>query len=114
MAEAERKAQLLETQVATLSKLLTPVPRLLAFGTAEIGVAKGYEVALGAALGDDLDASTNPASPAHWARTDASDDPARRLPPKRSEARYAAPAPLARRLNQIGVILRRRTRLANV
>ena len=34
-----------------------------------ISVAKGYEAALGAALGDDLDASTNSASPAHWTRT---------------------------------------------
>jgi len=36
--------------------------------TEEISVAKGYEAALGAALGDDLDASTNAAAPAHWPR----------------------------------------------
>ena len=74
--------------------------------TEEISVAKGYEAAIGAALGDDLDASTNPASPAHWAATDASDDPA--LPPgvEALAKRVTAPAPLARRLNQIGVVLR--------
>ncbi len=75
--------------------------------TEEISVAKGYEAALGAALGDDLDASTNPASPAHWASTDASDDPS--LPPgveALSPSWSTAPAPLARRLNQIGVVLR--------
>ncbi|MBO0733530.1 MAG: chromosome segregation protein SMC, partial [Methylocapsa sp.] len=105
--EAESRAQKLETQVETLSKVLTagtggfwpPV-------TDEITVAKGYEAALGAALGDDLEASTNPASPAHWAETEGPDDPA--LPP-RVEALLklvSAPSALARRLNQIGVVLR--------
>ncbi|MGH6851992.1 MAG: chromosome segregation protein SMC, partial [Methylocella sp.] len=107
MAEAERKAQTLETQVATLSKLLNAgAGGLWPSVTGEISVAKGFEAALGAALGDDLDASTNPASPAHWASTDASDDPA--LPPglEALARRVTAPAPLARRLNQIGVVLR--------
>jgi len=74
--------------------------------TEEISVAKGYEAALGAALGDDLDASTNAAAPAHWAATDASEDPA--LPPgvEALARRVTAPAPLTRRLNQIGVVLR--------
>ena len=38
-----------------------------------ITVAKGYETALGAALGDDLDASTDASAPAHWADTGAGD-----------------------------------------
>ena len=107
MAEAERKAQTLETQVATLSKLLNAgTGGFWPSVTEEISVAKGYEAALGVALGDDLDASTNPASPAHWARTDASDDPA--LPPgvEALSRLVTAPAPLARRLNQIGVVPR--------
>ncbi|MGH7755538.1 MAG: chromosome segregation protein SMC, partial [Vulcanimicrobiaceae bacterium] len=107
MAEAERKAQILETQVATLSKLLNAgTGGFWPSVTEEISVAKGYEAALGAALGDDLDASTNPASPAHWAWTDAPDDPA--LPPGvEALARLVtAPAPLARRLNQIGIVPR--------
>ena len=107
MAEAERKAQTLETQVATLSKLLNAgTGGFWPSVTEEISVAKGYEAALGAALGDDLDASTNPASPAHWARTDAADDPA--LPPgvEALSRLVTAPAPLARRLNQIGVVPR--------
>jgi chromosome segregation protein len=107
LADAERKAQNLDTQIATLSKLLNAGsggfwPAV----TEEISVAKGYEAALGAALGDDLDASTNPGSPAHWAATDASDDPT--LPPgvEALAKRVTAPAPLARRLNQIGVVTR--------
>ncbi|MCI0599419.1 MAG: chromosome segregation protein SMC, partial [Beijerinckiaceae bacterium] len=107
LAEAESHAQRLETQAATLSKLLNtgnggfwpPV-------TEEISVVKGYEAALGVALGDDLDASTNPASPAHWAASDGADDPA--LPPgvEPLSNLVTAPAPLARRLNQIGVVPR--------
>ena len=95
LAEAERKAQNLETQIATLSKLLNAgTGGFWPAVTEEISVAKGYEAALGAALGDDLDASTNPASPAHWAATDASDDPA--LPPgvEALAKRVTAPAPL--------------------
>ncbi len=105
--EAESKAQKLETQAATLSKLLNagtggfwpPV-------TEEITVAKGYEAALGAALGDDLDASTNLASPAHWAESDGLEDP--ELPPgvESLSKLVSAPAALARRLKQIGVVLR--------
>ncbi|HEX3494058.1 MAG TPA: chromosome segregation SMC family protein, partial [Methylocella sp.] len=107
IAEAERKAQTLETQVATLSKLLNAgTGHFWPSVTEEISVAKGYEAALGVALGDDLDASTNPASPAHWARTDAADDPA--LPPgvESLSRLVTAPAPLTRRLNQIGVVAR--------
>ncbi|MGH6842551.1 MAG: chromosome segregation protein SMC, partial [Methylocella sp.] len=106
-AEAERKTQTLETEVATLSKLLNAgADGLWPSVIEEISVAKGYETALGTALGDDLDASTDPASPAHWARIDALNDPA--LPPGvEALARHvAAPAPLARRLNQIGVVPR--------
>jgi chromosome segregation protein len=107
LAEAERKAQNLETQIATLSKLLNAgTGGFWPAVTEEISVAKGYEAALGAALGDDLDASTNAAAPAHWAATDASEDPA--LPPgvEALAKRVTAPAPLTRRLNQIGVVLR--------
>jgi chromosome segregation protein len=107
LADAERKAQNLETQINTLSKLLNAgTGGFWPAVTEEISVAKGYEAALGAALGDDLDASTNPASPAHWATTDGSDDPS--LPPgvEPLSKLVTAPAPLARRLNQIGVILR--------
>ncbi|HUB64277.1 MAG TPA: AAA family ATPase [Methylocella sp.] len=107
LAESERRAQKLETQIATLSKLLnTGTGGFWPAVTEEITAAKGYEAALGAALGDDLDASTNCAAPAHWAVTDGSDDPG--LPPgvEALAKRVTAPAPLARRLNQIGVVLR--------
>ena len=75
--EAERKAQRLETEVRTLRKILHSQSGSLWPPVVEdLSVAKGYEAALGAALGDDLDASTNPSAPAHWALTTESDDAA--------------------------------------
>ncbi len=107
LTEAERRAQKLGTEAQTLSKLLNAAsggfwPPV----TEEITVAKGFEAALGAALGDDLDASTNPSAPAHWAETDRRGDPA--LPPGVEPLAdlVTAPAALARRLNQIGLVLR--------
>ena len=107
LAEAERMAQRAETEVATLRKLLDgggggfwpPV-------TDAMSVQKGYEAALGAALGDDLDASDNPSAPARWITTDALNDPP--LPPGVTTLAtlVSAPPALRRRLAQIGVVLR--------
>ncbi|WP_395696497.1 chromosome segregation SMC family protein [Methylocella sp.] len=105
--EAERKAQKLATEAQTLAKLLTgrtgdfwpPV-------TEEIAVARGYEAALGAALGDDLDASTNPSAPAHWMETDRRGDPALPEGCEPLSELVTGPAALARRLNQIGLVAR--------
>ena len=106
--EAERKAQRLETEVRTLSKLLaTAESDLWPPVVEEIAVEKGYEAALGAALGDDLDASTNTSAPAHWSLSGPqADDPA--LPPGvvALADMVQAPAQLARRLAQIGVVVR--------
>ncbi|SFK05105.1 chromosome segregation protein SMC [Methylocapsa palsarum] len=107
LAEAERRAQKLATEVQTLSKLLNAgAGGFWPAVTEEISVAKGFEAALGAALGDDLDASTNPAAPSHWAKTDAEGDPA--LPPgvETLSKRVSAPPALTRRLDQIGIVLR--------
>ncbi len=105
--DAERKAQRLETETRTLSKLLaTAESDLWPPVVDEIKVEKGYEAALGAALGDDLDASTNASAPAHWGQSPPADDPA--LPPGVAplSSLVQAPAQLARRLNQIGVVVR--------
>jgi len=61
---AERRAQRLETEVRTLEKLLqSGSGGLWAPVVEQISVAKGYETALGAALGDDLDASAETSAP---------------------------------------------------
>ncbi len=107
-SDADRAAQRLETEVRTLSKLLaTAASDLWPPVVEEISVAKGYEAALGAALGDDLDASANTSAPAHWALVgDASSDPA--LPPGVDSLAklVTAPPALARRLAQIGIVVR--------
>ncbi|AWM87840.1 chromosome segregation SMC family protein [Microvirga sp. 17 mud 1-3] len=104
--EAERKAQRLETEARTLAKLVTSATGdLWPPALDQITVDKGYETALGAALGDDLDASTNPSAPAHWAETGPGEsDPV--LPEGVTSLAdlCRAPAPLRRRLRQIGVV----------
>ncbi|MET0745456.1 MAG: chromosome segregation protein SMC, partial [Microvirga sp.] len=106
LADAERKAQRLETEARTLAKLFASATGdLWPPALDQITIEKGYETALGAALGDDLDASTNESAPAHWAGTGPGDgDPA--LPDAvRSLADVAAAPPaLLRRLRQIGIV----------
>ncbi|MBG0809248.1 chromosome segregation protein SMC [Methylosinus sp. H3A] len=107
LAEAEKRAGRLETEARTLEKLLeSGGGDLWAPIVESVTVEKGYETALGAALGDDLDASIETSAPAHWALTSGAGDPS--LPPgvrSLSEMVQAPPA-LARRLAQIGVVLR--------
>ena len=108
LADIERKAQRLETEVRTLTNLLANAASdLWPPVVEEMSVQKGYEAALGAALGDDLDASTNASAPAHWG---VSGDPAHdaALPPglRTLGTIVTAPQALARRLAQIGIVLR--------
>jgi len=107
LADAERKAQKLETEAATLSKLLTtgtggfwpPV-------TDDISVDKGFEAALGAALGDDLEASTNTSAPAHWALIDGGADAALPQGVEPLVKFVRAPQALHRALSAIGFVTR--------
>jgi chromosome segregation protein len=108
LAEAERAAQRLETEARTVAGLLGsdssgPWPRAVD----AVSVARGYEGALGAALGDDLDASVDEAAPAHWSLlAPADEDPLLPAGADPLAARVAAPPALARRLAQVGVIAR--------
>jgi chromosome segregation protein len=72
-----------------------------------ITVAEGYEKALGAALGDDLDAPVGSSAPMHWAGAAAEPtDPALPAGAAALSEFVKAPAELARRLAQIGVVAR--------
>ena len=106
--EADRAAQRLETEVRTLTKMLEGGSSdLWPAVVEEMTVEKGYEAALGAALGDDLDASTNVSAPAHWAVSELQGaDPS--LPPGVASLLDLVDAPeaLTPRLRQIGVVLR--------
>ncbi|MFP6742494.1 MAG: chromosome segregation SMC family protein, partial [Alphaproteobacteria bacterium] len=71
----------------------------------QINVEAGMETALGAALGDDLAASSDTKAPLHWRGLDSAGDP----PPLPKGATsladvVAAPPALTRRLSQIGVV----------
>jgi chromosome segregation protein len=108
LADAERRVQRLETEAKTIGKLLAvESENLWPPAMDRLAVEKGYEKALGAALGDDLDAPIDPTAPMRWAGVpfDPSDPP---LPEGVAAlAQYVkAPDELARRLAQIGVVER--------
>src|SRR5207248_9312069 len=108
LVEAERRAHRLDTEAKTLAKLLhVDTKSLWPAVIDEITVDKGYEAALGAALGDDLEAPIDPSAPMRWAgaSTDAS-DPALPDGVKPLGDHVNAPQQLRRRLAQIGVINR--------
>jgi chromosome segregation protein len=108
LAEAERRAQRLETESRTLAKLLhVDTKSLWPAVIDDLTVEKGFEAALGAALGDDLEAPADPSAPMRWAG--AAIEPTDPALPEGVEplARHVtAPPELARRLAQIGVIER--------
>jgi chromosome segregation protein len=108
LAEAERRAQRLDTEAKTLARLLhVDTKNLWPSVIDDLTVEKGYEAALGAALGDDLEAPIDPLAPMRWAG--AAIDPADPVLPEGVEAlatKVTAPWELGRRLAQIGVIAR--------
>jgi chromosome segregation protein len=108
LTAAERHVAQLETEARTLTKVLqADVQSLWPPALDLISVEKGYEAALGAAFGDDINAPVDPAAPERWAGSQSeSSDP---MLPYGAEplAHYvAAPAELSRRLAQIGVVER--------
>ncbi|MBG0795712.1 chromosome segregation protein SMC [Methylocystis sp. H62] len=104
---AALRAQRLETEIRTLEHLLqTGSGGLWAPVVESMTVEKGYETALGAALGDDLDASAEDSAPAHWSVTSGEGDSALPNGVRALAALVEAPPALRRRLAQIGVVLR--------
>ena len=108
LADAERAVQRLDTEAKTLMKLLAVETQSMWPPVIDsITVEKGYEIALGAALGDDLDAPVDQSHAMRW--TGAAVDPSDPALPEgaQSLAKYVqAPPELARRLAQIGVVER--------
>jgi len=106
LTDAERHLSSLETEARTLNQILTASSSgEYAPVVDQMEVAPGYETALGAALGDDLEAALDPEAAVHWAGMEPnSGDPA--LPEGAVPlARHVkAPPQMARRLAQIGVV----------
>ncbi|KGB52548.1 Chromosome partition protein Smc [Sphingopyxis sp. LC81] len=104
LAEARAALAALEGEASTLERALaaarSDADRILD----QLRVAPGYEAALAAALGDDLDAGTDKDAARSWGGADAAkSDPA--LPPgtKPLAEFVQAPAALSRRLAQVAV-----------
>jgi chromosome segregation protein len=105
LAEAERRTQRLETEAKTLSKVLAVETRNLWPPVIDhISVDKGFEKALGAALGDDLDAPVDASAPMRWSTVSADGDPPLPDGIPSLAAHVKAPDALTRRLAQIGVV----------
>ncbi len=106
LAESEKRANRLETEARTLSKLLHVDSKSMWPAVIDdLAVAKGYETALGAALGDDLEAPVDLNAPMRWGGAEI--DPTDPQLPHGVEPltkNVATPDALARRLAQIGVI----------
>ncbi len=115
---AQIELRSLETEHDTLAELVhAPVGAFKAV-LDEITVARGYEIALAAALGDDIEAALDDEAPIYWASPDAdvdgdaADDGDReimadpRLPKgcKPLIGHVEAPAALHRRLSQVGIV----------
>ena len=96
----------IETESRTLSKILNAgASGLFPAVVDEIKVDKGFETALGAALGEDIDAPLDRAAPAHWGDVAFANDTST-LPDGVTtlSAHVRAPRQLQRRLGQIGII----------
>lgn len=106
LQEADTRLARLRAEEEALSALLTVGdPDLWPPMIDALSVEPGYELAIAAALGDDLNAPSDEAAPVHW----------RVLPPfgtpaplpggtKPLASVVSAPPPLARRLSQIGLV----------
>ena len=104
--EARRKAERLQTEVRTLTNLLKAGggdlwPPLVD----QITVQPGYEAALGAALGEDIEASADEGAPVFWRGLPALEQTASLPADARPLSAFVqAPAALARVLAHIGVV----------
>jgi chromosome segregation protein len=110
LAEADKRVQRLETEARTISKMVNSETKNLWPPIIDgVTVAKGYEKAFGAVLGDDLDAPVDPSAPMRWTIAGAEGiDPALPEGVEPLAAHVQAPPELARRLAQIGVVPRER------
>ncbi|MDJ0275217.1 AAA family ATPase [Sphingomonas sp. 2R-10] len=103
-ATAAAELAAIDAEIAALDRALRRTGRARIIDS--VVVEPGFEAALAAALGDDLDAGTDPADDRYWDGAPATDDgPAVPIGVGRLSAQVAAPA-LARRLAQVLVVER--------
>ncbi len=107
-SDARLTFQTLETERATIATLLAaPGDGRYPAIADSLRVTPGYEAALAASLGDDLDAPLAPEAPAHWREIEpAQDDPGFMADAEPLILHVEGPPEIARRLRQIGVVPR--------
>jgi len=104
-AERERQLERLSGEAAGLAAVLLPAGQSDWLPVVDrVAVSEGFEAALGAAFGEDLDAPCDPAAAVRWTELEA-------LPPQDLPAgavalaeKVTAPKALARRLAQVGIV----------
>ncbi len=106
LQEARAELARIETEARTLTKILDAMGGgLFPAALEEITVEPGFETALGAALGEDLDAALDASAPVHWGESgSAAGDPSLPAGAESLAARVKAPDLLSRRLRQIGIV----------
>lgn len=107
-ARVRLSANAFSTERETIAKLLAPInDGDFPPAVDHIRVSPGYETALGAALGDDLEAPISPEASIHWRHLDVrADEHALPADAEPLVMHVEAPAELNRRLRQIGVVVR--------
>ncbi len=105
-ARVRLSANAFSTERETIAKLLLPGNEgEYPAAVDQIRVSPGYETALGAALGDDLEAPLDPQASIHWRRLDLpAEDHALPADAEPLVMHVEAPIELTRRLRQIGVV----------
>ncbi|UVK44362.1 chromosome segregation protein SMC [Mesorhizobium sp. AR07] len=106
LQDARAELARIETEARTLAKILNAASGDLFPAVLEqISVDRGFETALGAALGEDLDVPLDRSAPVHWGESEIQPGDAALPEGVKSLASVVhAPAQLARRLAQIGIV----------
>jgi chromosome segregation protein len=105
--EAEAELNRLQVEASTLARMLNvDTKREWEPVIDKLQVARGYEAALAAALGEDLSAPLDSGAPIHWSENDGAGDPALPAGVESLLSHIEAPRALARRLAQIGIVAR--------
>lgn len=106
LGDLREKLNAIETEARTLNRILNQGGQDLFPAVVEkMRVEPGFEKALGAALGEDLDISADSSAPVHWSLLDEAFEPAPLPAGTKPLAEVVkAPAELSRRLSQIGVV----------
>jgi chromosome segregation protein len=105
VAEQDRVLGALRAELRTLRTLVAPPDAGTRTAYDSVTVEPGFEAALGAALGDDLDAPLDGAAPVHWRAVAVhADDPALPEGAEPLSSRVEAPDALTRRLAQTGLV----------